>query len=151
MFTVNEYRIVFKRRWHNRVGDHLDDSYIKGDGRYDTKCEIYVQDPNMVGVGFAMVYHKEPRFTGIAKLHPKDKPDKIVGKKIALRDALLIIEMDVIPIKNLGDITDVKYYPAFNKEVRTAIWKAFWEWVLHWGLPENQRLGIIKRIKDCTR
>lgn len=120
MFQVNEYKIVFKRVWHNRRRSTSKDlreskSYkaTDNDGRYDTKCEIYIKDLEV------------PRFTGIARLHPNDTPDRIVGKKIALQNAL------------------GKYYPKcdaiiyscanfYNKEVRTAIWKAFWGWVADW-------------------
>ena len=75
MFIVNNYKIAFKRVWLERTVD-INGAYVYGNGRYDTICEIYVCKD------FA------PRFTGIAKLHPNDQPDKIIGKKIALRNAI---------------------------------------------------------------
>jgi hypothetical protein len=79
----------------------------------------------MVGSNFRIVYCKVPRFTGIAKLHPKDKPDKIVGKKIALRNAIGVwIEYSKKWQYNCADF--------YNKPVRTAIWTAFWNWVSQW-------------------
>ena len=126
MFTVNEYKIVFKRRWHERATD-INGAYIYGSGRYDTVCEIYVQDKTMVRQDKldGIVFNKEPSFTGVAKLHPNDKPDKIVGKKIALRNA----------IGKYNPKTECLIYSCadfYNKSVRTAIWKAFWLWVASW-------------------
>lgn len=116
MFKVNEYKIVFKRVWTKRV-DCKYGMYAIGDGRYDTVCEIYVQDRTKLSSKLNdIVYHKEPSFTGIARLHPNDTPDKIVGKKIALRNAL---DMGFLSL-------------PVNKDIRTAIWKAFWEWVAAW-------------------
>jgi hypothetical protein len=107
MFKVNEYKIVFKRRWHQTRIRNDDPAYSSGfitletDGRYDTVCEIYIN------------YLEVPHFTGVARLHPNDKPDKIVGKKVALRNA-------------------ISQSVSFNRTERTAIWKAFWEWVADW-------------------
>jgi len=101
MFTVNEYKIVFKRRWQNKCTD-FNGKYLLGDGRYDTVCEIYVKDNG--------AYSQKPCFTGIAKLHPNDRPDKIIGKKIALRNAMVV----------------------WDHVSRTPIWKAFWGWVASW-------------------
>jgi len=52
---------------------------------------------------------------GVAKLHPNDKLDKIVGKKTALRKAM----NDEINRAGLLGL----------KSKRTEIWKAFWVWV----------------------
>ena len=117
MFSVNEYKIVFKRVWHDAH---------PSDGRYDTKCEIYVQDKSMVGSGFKKVYRKEPSFTGIAKLHPNDRPDKTLGKKIALRNAIGYF----VIVEGSWEYNCADFY---KKEVRTAIWKAFWKWVKSWA------------------
>lgn len=44
---------------------------------------------------------------GMSWLNPTDSNNKILGKKIALQRAIM----------------------NFNKEQRTKIWKAFWQWV----------------------
>ena len=106
MFTLNGYKIVFRRRWQNKCTD-FNGKYLLGDGRYDTVCEIYIRDI------------KFPSYTGIAKLHPNDRPDKIVGKKIALRNAMK------------------EYRHVFDKGIRTVIWKAFFAWVESWNNQPN--------------
>ena len=126
MFKVNEYRIVFKRRWC-QPGRHTDicvnrflpkkvpcgcNKILKLNGRYDTVCEIYTRDRTMTCLTRidGLVYRKEPTFTGVAKLHPNDQPDKIIGKKIALRNAT----------------------KDWDKVSRTLIWTHFWGWVADW-------------------
>ncbi|MHC4526244.1 MAG: hypothetical protein ACYS29_00090 [Planctomycetota bacterium] len=140
MFTANQYKIVFKRVWHdhNDVLDICHNNHC--DGRYDTKCEIWLDSrPNAT----------LPAFIGIARLHPNDKPDKIVGKKIALRNAIGYV---VRAVTTDGEIMyDYNCANFYNKDVRTAIWKAFWTWVLHWGLPENRRICFIRRINDAIK
>ncbi len=107
MFKAAGYTITFKRIWHlvrNKEGNECfarEDGAIKS-GRYDTLCQIRV-------TGTSVSY-----WTGAAKLHPKDKPDKIIGKKIALARAL----------DRKGEF--------FLKCKRKAIWKAFWAWVASW-------------------
>lgn len=49
--------------------------------------------------------------SGIAYLNPIDSNDKIIGKKIALQNAI-----NKIPI-------------SINKSDRTLIWQAFWKWI----------------------
>ena len=112
MFKVNEYIIVFKRVWQERKSSY-------SNGRYDTKCEIYLHT------------RETPDFTGIARLHPNDKPDKIVGKKIALRNAMGRLVRRLIDDKVIYE-WEWNCAEFYNKEVRTAIWKAFWEWVAAW-------------------
>lgn len=115
MFKVNDYRIVFKRVWHSRKRN--------GDGCYDTKCEIYNMEDESVG----------PSFTGIARLHPNDKPDKVVGKKIALRNAIGVWDSE-------NEEWSYSCAEFFNKEVRTAIWAAFWGWVDQWPNQPSNRI-----------
>jgi len=55
------------------------------------------------------------RYSGVAKLHPKDRPDKITGKKIALQRALADGQL--------------------SKPERTRVWAAFWAWVKNWKRP----------------
>ena len=130
MFSVNEYKIVFKRRWHkDRV---FDPAGLKWSGRYDTVCEIYhTSDKCKVSSeSKQIIYRLKPSFTGIARLHPNDRPDKIVGKKIALRKAMGEYNPETeCLIYNCADF--------YNKSVRTAIWKAFRKWVKSW----TERIG----------
>jgi len=145
MFHVNEYKIVFKRRWHQKRlrkdsdPAHADPTLVEedSDGRYDTVCEIYVHVTGS-GSGSKGLYHGTPRFTGIAKLHPNDQPDKIVGKKIALRNAL---EKAVPCHPN-------KLY-THNKQVRTAIWKTFWGWVASFNVDKKaEAIKLLISVKN---
>ena len=129
MFTVNEYKIVFKKRWHDRrrpLSKKLQESKAvkmpETNGRYDTVCEIWISGLEV------------PRFTGIAKLHPNDRPDKIVGKKIALRNAMGRRRRSI----NGKFIYEWNCANFYNKPVRTAIWDAFRTWVANWN---NQPLN----------
>ena len=125
MFKVNEYKIVFKRVWHERSTD-INGLYVYGSGRYDTVCEIYVESH--------YVAKESPRFTGVAKLHPNDKPDKIVGKKIALRNAIGLVKSKDQPFLHFSTL---QQQDAFSKKkVRTAIWEAFFAWVVLWSIKE---------------
>ena len=128
MFQVNEYKIVFRRRWHLRTSDY-------GNGRYDTVCEIY-----KIGLEESS---SEPSFTGVAKLHPNDSVDRIVGKKLALRRALgAILPNDK---QRYGEHVSDHYRRMFkNKTDRTAIWKAFWVWVSQW--PADDTAKAIKLL-----
>ncbi|MCJ7778842.1 MAG: hypothetical protein MUP16_11085 [Sedimentisphaerales bacterium] len=128
MFKVNDYKIVFKRQWHDKrrpISAELRESKLvqmpEGDGRYDTVCEIYVPDCEV------------PRFIGVAKLHPNDHVDRIVGKKIALRNAL--------GIKIIGEDGNRGYsyrcVDFWRPDVRTAIWIAFRVWVESWNKKPN--------------
>lgn len=111
MFKIKNYTIKFKRRWHNQRSDN------RNDGRYDTVCEIYVPDCEV------------PRFIGVAKLHPNDHVDRIVGKKIALRNAL-----GIKIIKEDGNCGySYRCADFWRPAVRTAIWIAFWAWVKSWN------------------
>lgn len=145
MFKVNEYKVVFKRVWHQperhvatcrkRYAPSKQpcgcNRKFKINGRYDTKCEIYVQNKLMSTHKLGqVVYSKEPRFTGIAKLHPNDKPDKVDGKKFALRNAIGLLK---VKGQNFCRFETVNQQASFiQKDVRTAIWKAFWVWVTSW-------------------
>jgi hypothetical protein len=56
--------------------------------------------------------------SAIAYLHPKDKYDKVIGKKIALTKAL------------------AKCSSVFTKKVLKEIWVAFWEWAANWKVKQ---------------
>jgi hypothetical protein len=107
MFKTDKYKITFERV-----------SVLHNDKRFDTCCRIF------------NISHPED-FIGcqIACLNPKDKYDKIIGKKIALTKTLKYINMD--------------------KVERAEIWQAFWEWVNSW---EEQAINdrVKNRQKDFT-
>jgi len=114
MFTVNEYKILFNHRWHLRTSDY-------GNGRYDTVCEIY-------NTGIEKSSSK-PISTGVAKLHPNDQVDKLVGKKVALLNAMITgYRVDRVSGQKKPDY----HLEFYIKSKRTAIWKAFWQWVASW-------------------
>ena len=119
MFTVGDYKIVFRRRWHIPKRACLIDGTPFSDGRYDTVCEIY-DDTGEV-----------PRCTGVVKLHPNDQVDRIVGKKLALKRALDVM----LPSDQKKDELMYDYYERKfkNKNERTEIWHAFFKWVASWN------------------
>ena len=125
MFTVNQYKIVFKRIWHTD-----EDGEPLLNGRYDTMCEIYKVNEAMVSPSRTdgIVWNTSPFFVGIAKLHPNDRPDKIIGKKVALQNAIWD-----------GYQEDSRL--CLRKPARTAIWKAFWKWVDSWS-KQNEKAKI---------
>jgi hypothetical protein len=68
---------------------------------------------------------------GMAILNPIDQYDKIVGKKLALTDAL-----------QNGNF-------SFGKYIRTNIWKYFWLWVSNW--PSQIAVNLLKHEKTKTQ
>jgi len=119
MFRVGKYKIVFMHTKQDTLqyevikGKNL---VVSGSGRYDTSCHIYINNDTQ----------EIPQYIGFVKLHPNDKPDKIIGKKIALQNAL--ISQTFIDPKTKKKITIWHH----QKNVRTKIWKAFWAWVESW-------------------
>ncbi len=85
MFSVTDYRISFRR---NKVN-------------HNVICDICDNATDSL-------------FTGQARRHPKDYPNKMMGKKVALTKAL--------------------YDMNAGKILRTIIWKAFWEWTESWRI-----------------
>ena len=124
MFTVNEYKIVFKRRWHQpRPQVMFKFEYIpENNGRYDTVCEIWIPELEV------------PLFVGVVRLHPNDKPDKITGKKLALLKAMTGTEAA---------------YRFSAKSTRTEIWQAFWSWVSSWPNPPLAKAHDAKICSYC--
>jgi len=129
MFTVGDYKIVFSRQWHER-GTDINGKYVYGSGRYDTVCEI--TDLSVCSDW------EENHFTGVAKLHPNDQVDQIVGKKLALKRALdAAWPFDDSGIS--GTVFEMRKHDAERKFHRTEIWKAFWQWVANWS---NQAISL---------
>lgn len=120
MFQVGDYKIVFSK---------LHGCHNMFNGRYDTLCEIYV------GIKPAL-----PRWSGIAKLHPNDQVDRIVGKKVALRNALeKAFPFDDPGVSGLAfELMKADAERKFNRQV---IWGAFWCWVSQWP---NSRVDLYK-------
>lgn len=114
MFECVNLRFVFK---HERTGFFEvtnEDGKAKThwSGRYNVLCEVYRDLTSF------------PLYTGLAKLHPNDEPDPIIGKKIALEAAM----KGPFFVHIQGE-----YQTRFaNKGVRTEIWSAFWSWIASW-------------------
>jgi hypothetical protein len=114
MFKTENYTIRFKR---NRTH--------QGDG-FHTVCSIYRQN----GITFLSAE--------IAFLHPKDRYNKITGKKVALTKAL------------------ARYPNMFTKQQRKEIWEGFWKWVKGWKevtvtLTMEQYTAAIKEAVERGR
>ena len=119
MFKVGEYKIIFYKEWHSIHHTKYDEfgGSLESNGRYNTICEIWIPDLDI------------PRFVGIAKLHPNDKVDKILGKKIALQKAMGVFRKG----------WDNSYWKPFQtKQTRTEIWKAFRSWVESWRIQSEK-------------
>ena len=101
MFIVSNYQISFVKFYSLILS--------KNRGRFDTICRI--QNIN------TKENHFLPTYRGKAYLNPKDNPNKIIGKKIALTRALVSMKAD--------------------KYLRTIIWKAFWNWIESWKTNNN--------------
>lgn len=107
MFETEGWRFVFKNLYHEDKS-----------GRFDTLCGIYAKYEKVIG--------KVPVYEGIARLHPNDAPDKIVGKKQAL----------LVAMKKSNGFYWADFY---SKKARTVIWEAFWSWInisskkVRWG------------------
>ena len=97
MFKTKNYKVTFQHK-----GKYC--TLEKG----DTACYIFTNNENIP-------------YVGVARLHPNDRFDKVIGKKIALTKCLT----------NSG----------ISKPERTEIWKAFWEWVTSWEIQSD----IVKR------
>ena len=119
MFTVGGYKIVFRRQWHQPRPQSEFEDIPDNNGRYDTVCEIWEANDDFCD------------FVGVAKLHPKDKLNKVLGKKIALLNAMIKrIVWLTDPITNKRE-KHIEWY--FSKQDRTEIWEAFWAWVKSWN------------------
>ena len=120
MSTAGGYKIVFRRQWHQPRPQSEFEDIPDNNGRYDTVCEIWEANDDL-----------SSRFVGVAKLHPKDKLNKVLGKKIALLNAMIKrIVWLTDPITNKRE-KHIEWY--FSKQDRTEIWKAFWVWVKSWN------------------
>ena len=96
MFKTDKYKIRFQRKTNLRLKKYQG---------FDTYCYIYY-----------LGSEDKPSVIGVAWLNPKDRYDKLKGKKIALVRALKNFRID--------------------KYERTIIWKAFWKWVESWQIPK---------------
>ena len=133
MFTVNDYssdcktlKIEFDKHLH-QVPIVIDGKNMGfGDGRYDTCCHIFCGDS------------KVSSYNGKALLNPNDQLDRVLGKKVALTKAMIRYKSK----------THTYYHLEFdNKEIRTEIWKAFWEWVASW--EEQSKIDSFLKQELC--
>lgn len=120
MFTVNNYRISFCKNYSLIVPKRAQQ------GHYDTCCKIV--DFSLVDESGEVVN----KYEATAYLHPNDKPDKIIGKKVALTKALAKIK-------------------GLDKQKRTKIWMAFWIWVASWKLKSCNTKKGNNNVKEETK
>ena len=139
MFTAGGYKIVFKRRWHQPRPERAELlwSLQDNDGRYDTVCEIWDTDLNIIC------------YRGLAKLHPNDKVDKVVGKKIALLNTMIKrILWLTNPVTNKIE-KHIEWH--FSKSLRTEIWEAFWTWIASWSTKNSCKAALRNAINLAER
>lgn len=112
MFKTDKYKIIFERKENLQLHK----------GKFDTWCYLY--DINSLEIPIAK---------NCAWLNPKDRYDKILGKKIALTKTLDIACLD--------------------KVERTEIWIAFWNWVESWDSQSaNDRVkNLEKQFPDLGK
>jgi len=113
MFKVGNLRIRFKHFKYVDAG--FEENKI---GKFGVTCSVYLKDGDT------------PLFQDTVRPYYKDQPDRILGKKYALREALVNKR---IKRKSAGkDILSTYIVWNFTKTERTEIWNAFWEWVESW-------------------
>ena len=110
MFKVGNLKICFKHFKYVDVGFEK----LKT-GKFGVTCTIYKEDREI------------PLFQGTVRPYYKDQPDRILGKKYALREALVNKR-----IKRKSDSKDIIVW-NFTWAERTEIWNAFWAWVESWN------------------
>jgi len=139
MFRVENYKITFDKQWHDfSVVNNIDGSLMQKSGRHNTRCHI--THGNMIS----------PTWIGKANLHPNDKVDKITGKKIALRNAMIKRwKVKVLPNDEKIRIP-VYHHEFYQKSKRTKIWKAFWAWTESWKMQDILITNICDSIDDAT-
>ena len=116
MFKVGNLKIRFKHETKHLSQRDGKECY-EGTGRFGVTCFIYQE-----GV-------EEAIYTGHVLIHKGDQVDRILGKKYALRKALL---ESTCPYINTARGHEVVYVWWMSKRERTKIWKAFWAWVKSW-------------------
>ena len=121
MFKVGNLRIRFKHFKYVDAG--FEENKI---GKFGVTCSVYLKDGDT------------PLFQGTVRPYYKDQPDRILGKKYALREALVNKR---IKRKSAGeDILSTYIVWNFTKTERTEIWNAFWEWVESWDKKPHPTL-----------
>jgi len=123
MFKVGNLKICFKHFKYVDVGFEK----LKT-GKFGVTCTIYKEDREI------------PLFQGTVRPYYKDQPDRILGKKYALREALVSGRL-----KRKSDGKDVIFWNFIQAE-RTEIWNAFWEWVESWD--KKKKIEFVGYV-DC--
>jgi hypothetical protein len=103
-------------------------------------CEIYKENLRL--------------YTGVAILHPNDRVDRVVGKKIALGRALQqmwpsTLDGDIIIVDDIDEPAfEIMKIEAERKLKRKVIWSAFWMWVAQWPNQGFNPYRTMKRLCD---
>ena len=111
MFKVGNLKINFKHEYFY-VSEKTGEPVYEGTGRFGVTCFIYQEGvEEVISVGSVLI-------------HKGDQPDRVIGKKYALRKALIKKAYFV------GKRHVIIW--QWDKHMRTKIWDAFWEWVESW-------------------
>jgi len=112
MFKVKNLKISFRHE-HLHLSEKTGEPVYKGTGRFGVTC--FIQQEGI----------EEDIYIGSVLIHKGGQPDRVTGKKYALRKAMIAAE----GLDTDGHLAIIWYFP---KRQRTEIWKAFWEWVESW-------------------
>ena len=119
MFKVGNLKINFKHEYFY-VSEKTGEPVYEGTGRFGVTCFIYQE-----GV-------EEAISVGSVLIHKGDQPDRVIGKKYALRKALIKKAYFV------GKRHVIIW--QWDKHIRTKIWDAFWDWVESWDKKSHPTL-----------
>ena len=127
MFKVGNLKINFKHEYFY-VSEKTGEPVYEGTGRFGVTCFIYQE-----GV-------EEAISVGSVLIHKGDQPDRIIGKKYALRKALIkkayFVEKRHVIIWQ------------WDKHMRTKIWDAFWDWIESWDKKKKvEFVGCVDRYQ----
>ena len=127
MFRVENLRISFRHEYFH-ISENTGKPVYEGTGRFGVTCFIAKegrQEDMCIGIGSVLI-------------HKGDQPDRILGKKYALRKALIKQAYFV------GKRHIIVW--RLEKEKRTKIWKAFWTWTETWKPLKVKFTGRVDTI-----
>jgi len=128
MFKVGNLKINFKHEYFY-VSEKTGEPVYEGTGRFGVTCFIYQE-----GV-------EEAISVGSVLIHKGDQPDRVIGKKYALRKALRVADV-------WNDNKQITCTLLFPKQKRTEIWDAFWDWVESWD--KKKKVEFVGRVDTIT-
>ena len=129
MFKVKNLKISFRHE-HLHLSEKTGEPVYKGTGRFGVTCFIQQEG---IEEDIYIIY------IGSVLIHKGGQPDRVTGKKYALRKAMIAAE----GLDTDGHLAIIWYFP---KRQRTEIWKAFWEWVKTWKPLKVEFTGRVDTI-----